>query len=338
MPIDSRTARATLEPLLEARSPDALAAGPRRWWIYQRERFPLLLHAPLIGAFTSSAVCLSALLRGAAAPGAAGGPGWPTFVAAFGTGLTFFLQLRIADEFKDFEDDARYRPYRPVPRGLVALRELGVVGAACAAAQLALALWVDPRLVVLLALVWAYMVGMSVEFGVRDWLRRHPLTLLWTHMLVLPLFDLYATAYDWMPAGAHVAGGIGWFLGASVCNGIVVEVGRKLRAPADEEHGVDTYSALYGRPRAAAGLLAMMALTWACAVGVGRQSGPVRLAAAPLGLLLLATAAWSVAFLRDPRPGRGRAFELLSGVWTFVLYLAIGIVPFLAARLRAGAP
>jgi 4-hydroxybenzoate polyprenyltransferase len=312
------------------------AVGLRRWWVYQRERFPLLLHAPLIGAFTSSAVCLSALLRGAAAPDAASGPGWPAFVAAFGTGLTFFLQLRIADEFKDYDDDARYRPYRPVPRGLVTLRELGLVGAACAAAQLALALWVDVRLVALLAVVWAYMVGMGVEFGVRDWLRRHPLTLLWTHMLVLPLFDLYATAYDWAPARAHVATGIGWFLGASFCNGIVVEVGRKLRAPADEERGVETYSALYGRPRAAAGLLAMMALTWLCAVQVGRHSGHPLLAAVPLGALLAATAGYALWFVRDPRPGRGKGFELLSGVWTLVLYFAIGIVPFLMRFLAGG--
>jgi 4-hydroxybenzoate polyprenyltransferase len=309
------------------------AVGARRWWIYQRERFPLLLHAPLIGAFTSSAVCLSALLRGAAAAGSADGPRWPAFVAAFGTGLTFFLQLRIADEFKDHDDDARHRPYRPVPRGLVTLRELAAVGMACAVAQLALALWVDVRLVGLLALVWAYMVGMSVEFGVRDWLRRHPLTLLWTHMLVLPLFDLYATAYDWMPAGAHVASGIGWFLGASFCNGLVVEVGRKLRAPADEEPGVETYSALYGRSRAVAGLLATMALTWLCAIQVGRRSGHPLLAAAPLAVLLVATAAYALWFLRDPRPGRGRIFELLSGVWTLVLYFAIGIVPYLAVSL-----
>ncbi len=314
--------------------PDPVGLG--RWWTYQRERFPLLLHAPLIGAFTSSAVCLSALLRGAAAPGAAGAPRWPAFVAAFGTGLTFFLQLRIADEFKDRDDDARFRPYRPVPRGLVTLGELAAVGAACAAAQLALALWVDARLVGLLALVWAYMLGMGVEFGARDWLRRHPLTLLWTHMLVLPLFDLYATAYDWMPAGAHAAAGIGWFLGASFFNGIVVEVGRKLRAPADEERGVETYSALYGRGRALAGLLATMALTWLCAVQVGVRSGHPVLAAAPLGVVLAATAGWGLWFLRDPRPGRGRAFELLSGVFTLVLYLAIGIVPFLAAYARGG--
>ena len=36
----------------------------RRWWIYQRERFPVLAHGLLIAAFSSSAVCFSQLLRG----------------------------------------------------------------------------------------------------------------------------------------------------------------------------------------------------------------------------------------------------------------------------------
>ena len=90
-----------------------------RWWVYQRERFPVLAHGPLILAFSSSALSFSALLRGARE--------WPrpaALVAAFVTCLLFFLQLRIADEFKDFEEDSRWRPYRPVPRGLVTLREL----------------------------------------------------------------------------------------------------------------------------------------------------------------------------------------------------------------------
>ena len=91
-----------------------------RWVIYQRERFPLAAHAPLVAAFSASAVCFSSLLRGhAVAPSPA------ALVVAFTTSLLFFLQLRIADEFKDCEDDARFRPYRPVPRGLVTLAGAG---------------------------------------------------------------------------------------------------------------------------------------------------------------------------------------------------------------------
>ena len=92
----------------------------KRWWIYQQERFPLAAHGPLILAFSASAVAYSALLRG---PGAR--PAVISFAVAFLVSLGSFFLLRVADEFKDAEEDARFRPYRPVPRGLIRLRELG---------------------------------------------------------------------------------------------------------------------------------------------------------------------------------------------------------------------
>ena len=127
-----------------------------RWWSYQRERFPLFAHAPLVAAFSFSAISYSSLLRGEKS--------WPdpkAAIVAFITALLFFLQLRIADEFKDFEEDSRYRPYRPVPRGLVKLRELGFIGLLSALTQLVLALWLQPALAILLLLPWAYLALMS---------------------------------------------------------------------------------------------------------------------------------------------------------------------------------
>src|SRR5215469_16885898 len=110
-----------------------------RWWIYQRERFPLFAHGPLVIAFSSSAVCFSHLLRGQSS-----WPPWRAVGVAFVTCLLFFLGLRIADEFKDIEEDTKYRPYRPVPRGLVTLKELGRIGVAGAAVQLILAIFLSP--------------------------------------------------------------------------------------------------------------------------------------------------------------------------------------------------
>ena len=47
-------------------------------------------------------------------------------VMAVGVATSFglFFLLRLFDEFKDAEDDAKYRPYRAVPRGLVTFGEL----------------------------------------------------------------------------------------------------------------------------------------------------------------------------------------------------------------------
>ena len=232
-----------------------------RWVTYQRERFPLAGHAPLVAAFSASAVCFSSLVRGhVAAPSPA------ALLVAFTTSLVFFLQLRIADEFKDFDEDSRFRPYRPVPRGLVTLRELACVAVGGGLLQLGLALWLDASLVWLLVPTWAYLALMTREFFVPRWLRAHPVIYMASHMLILPLVDLYATACDWRVAGVRSApAGLYWFLVVSYLNGIVIEIGRKTRAPADEEHGVETYSALWGAHGAARAWLFAVMLTGAAA-------------------------------------------------------------------------
>jgi 4-hydroxybenzoate polyprenyltransferase len=292
-----------------------------RWWTYQRERFPVFAHGPLIAAFSASAVSYSALLRGETTL-----PGAGTLVA-FATAFLFFLQLRIADEFKDHEEDVRYRPYRPVPRGLVSLRELGWVGVAAGLLQLVLALAVKPALALILLLVWVYLALMSVEFFVPAWLKARPITYMWTHMLIMPMIDFYATACDWLVRGAPLPDGLFWFLLVSFFNGIVIEIGRKTRAPADEETGVETYSALWGRAGAVRAWLGAMALCAACALMAAQAIDFLLPAAAVLAALALA-AAWSgLRFVRAAGPGAGRRLEALSGVWTLSMYLIVGVVP-----------
>src|SRR5262245_24139866 len=100
----------------------------QRLWIYQGERFPMIANSILVVALT---IGVSGF--------ASGGKGWPVparMVAAFVVALGFFMLLRIADEFKDAADDAAYRPYRPVPRGLITLRELGMVALVIVLVQL----------------------------------------------------------------------------------------------------------------------------------------------------------------------------------------------------------
>ncbi len=294
-----------------------------RWLLYQQERFPLLAHAPLIAAFSFSALSFSALLRGQVAL-----PEASTLLVAFASVFLFFLQLRIADEFKDHEDDARFRPYRPVPRGLVTLRELGGVGAAAALIQLGLALWLKPSLALLLLLVWGYLGLMRREFFVPQWLKSHPLTYLWTHMLILPLVVLYATACEWLVAGTPPTGGLVWFLVVSFFNGTVIEIGRKIRAPEDEERGVETYSVLWGRRNAVLAWLGAMLLA---AVGARLAADLIGLAVLVVALLcvlltIAALIAWC--FLRRPTSRRARLIEHVSGLWTLVSFLALGALPF----------
>jgi 4-hydroxybenzoate polyprenyltransferase len=299
--------------------------------VYQRERFPLASHAPLVAAFSGSAVCLSSLLRGRVAM-----PPLASLIVAFSTSLLFFLQLRIADEFKDFDEDSRYRPYRPVPRGLVTLADLRAIGVAAAVIQLALAVWLEARLVPLLLATWAYLGLMSVEFFAPRWLRARPIAYMLSHMAIMPLIDLYATACDWRVAGlSSPPAGLAWFLIVSFFNGIVVEIGRKIRPQEAEEVGVETYSALWGRPRAVSAWITAITATAVCAFAVSRHIG----LAVPVGALLVTLLAGcgliAVRFLRSPSRPAGRLIELASGVWTLLMYLSLGAVPLALAVWRA---
>ena len=317
----------------ERRGPGCMMDGLRtrvarelhRWWRYQTERFPLVAHGLLIAAFSSSTVCFSTLARGA---GHAPAP--KALLVAFATAFLFFLQLRIADEWKDHAEDCLYRPYRPVPRGLVNLRELRAVGLGAAGLQALLALWLSAALVPLLLLVWAYLALMSKEFFVRAWLKARPVAYMTSHMLILPLVDLYGTACDWRVAGVAAPAALSWLLLVSLLNGFGVEIGRKIRAPGDEERGVETYSMLWGRSRAVGVWLGALPLTAGCALGAARAIHFAAPAALLLAAPLLAATAAGALFLRRPATTWARAIERVSGAWTLVLYLSLGLIPLLA--------
>lgn len=291
----------------------------KRWWIYQNERFPLPAHGPLIAAFSACAVAFSSLLRGAPPPG------WQAYLTAFGVCLLMFLQLRIADEFKDADEDARWRPYRPVPRGLVQLSELRLVFGLAALVQIALVLAYDIRLLIVLAVAWAYLALMSVEFFCREWLKARPPVYLLTHMGIMPLVDFFGTACEWLPRGAAAPSGLGWFLTASFANGIVIEIGRKLRQPAAEEQGVETYSRLWGKTGGAAVWLAAMLATLGCAGMAASRIGFVGPVVTGLGIVLVMALAMMPGYIRGQLPGR--RLESLTAIWTLTLYLLLGLVP-----------
>jgi 4-hydroxybenzoate polyprenyltransferase len=291
-----------------------------RWWVYQRERFPVFRHGLLIAA-----VCFGALAFSMPA-GEVHGPPIPIrYAAAFATVFLFFLQLRIADEFKDYAEDCRCRPQRPVPRGLVGLGELKVVATAAAALQLGLTLWMSPRLLLPLAAVWAYMLLMTKEFCAPAWLKRHVVVYLFSHTLVLPLIYVYLSACGWFAMGQPPPGGLSFLLAFGFFSGLVVEIGRKVWSPVDEIPGVQTYSRLWGYKAAT--------LTWLGAVSAAviaglLAAGRVGSAAPLLGLVLVLGAAGFPSvrrFLALAQHRDAERIERMSGIFTLMTHVGLGL-------------
>jgi 4-hydroxybenzoate polyprenyltransferase len=314
----------------EERGPPGLAARLAR---YQAERFPLVSLGPLLALFAFSSAAYSHVARGATAP-----IPWPILVVGMFTAITFFFVLRVLDEHKDREVDARYRPELPVPRGLVTLGELRATAIAAVGVAFVLNALVAPVLLLPWLAIAAWMFLMTIEFFVRDWLRAHAAAYLLTHMAIMPLIDLYTTGLDWLAAGAPAPRGIPWFLAVTFANGVLIEVGRKVRAPADEREGVDTYTKAWGIARAPAAWLLTLAASVAFACVASRAEGTGAWACVAL-VVLGAACAWpAVAFLRSPERGRARAVDRASGLWPMATYLLLGSLPYLTRVFGAGSP
>jgi 4-hydroxybenzoate polyprenyltransferase len=313
----------------------ANAAGglPSRLWQYQAERFPVFKHGALIAAFGASAVCLSALLRGAT-------PQWPGVVVAIIVLFGFFFQLRVADEHKDNEEDEKFRPERPVPRGLVSLKELRGVAIAAAIIQIATTVLLDPMLILLLLAVWGWMALMTKEFFAPRWLKARPLVYMISHMAVMPLIDLYATACDWLPAASAVQGGtghdgfaltLGAFLILSLVNGAVIELARKSWAPEQEREGVETYSKLWKPGPAGVAVMSLVLAGFAISAFINVRSSAGTGLLAALMLVSAGTAWCAIDYSGTPTLKTAKAMETASGLFVLGNYLLLGVLPLLVS-------
>ena len=296
-----------------------------RWWVYQKERFPVLAHGPMVIVFCFSIMLFSSLQ-------AAELPEIVNVCGAVLSTLILFFQLRVADEFKDFADDAKYRPHRAVPRGLVSLRELAWLAGIGAAMQLLIAIRIDFGLVPILVLVWLYMALMTKEFFVPNWLKETPSVYLASHMVVMPLIALYVSAFDWICDCRPMPKGLGWLLLFSFACGAVLEIGRKIKSPQEERLGVETYSSLWGMPRAlAVWIAASMVSVIAFVLASTFFEGSILRLNLGIGLLaLLLIAAGSVP-AKGERKDSVRFVEPGSGLFAMLLYLGLGPLQLLIA-------
>jgi hypothetical protein len=298
------------------------ASLPARLWTYQTERFPLVKHGLLIAVLAGSSVSVSAWLRQAT-------PELGAITVAVLVLLGFFIQLRVADEHKDAEDDSRFRPERPVPRGLVTLAELRGVAISAGTLQLLATLVWRPPLVPYLLAVWVWMGLMSVEFFAPRWLKARPLIYLVSHMFIMPLLVLYALAADFLPLGrSDDYGTLGAFLGLAFCNGAALEIARKTWAPEQERDGVETYSKLLGVGGAAWATAAALTAALALLLVVRLQSGLDLHIVDVVPIFAFALAAFACAtYARRPRLSASKAMESAAGLWVLTSYVALGVAP-----------
>ena len=264
---------------------------------------------------------------------------FPLFIIIF----MFFFQLRITDEFKDYEEDLKYRPYRPVQRGIISLKALGKIGIATIIIQIILAHVINPKLIYFMLLVWIYMFLMTKEFFIKNWLTERILIYALSHvviMIFITLVILKGTGYileshfletlylSLERYEKNIFIGLIPLFALNYLNGIVLEIGRKTRRANEEEYGVQTYSKLWGRKKAVFILCILYAIEYILVLlGLSNMYKEFFMTGTLiLTITLVISIYFMIKFLKKDLTGK--IPENISGIWILISSMNMGLIQY----------
>ena len=209
----------------------------KNWFIFIKERIPLVVYALLVGGITSSSFIFGNIkitLKEA-----------PQFLLGFFGLFLACAILRMMDEVKDFEKDKVAHPDRPLPRGLLKVEQvLGMIKFIyifMALLSIALIFLKNLEAGICYLVITLWLGLMYKEFFIPKWLNERPLTYAISHqILMLAVAAFPALLYDQTNNyGTIVA------LGTTILGSFFTyEVCRKLDPKADPILG--TYLVTYG--------------------------------------------------------------------------------------------
>ena len=264
---------------------------------------------------------------------------FPLFIIIF----MFFFQLRITDEFKDYEEDLKYRPYRPVQRGIISLKALGKIGIATIIIQIILAHVINSKLIYFMLLVWIYMFLMTKEFFIKNWLTERILIYALSHvviMIFITLVILKGTGYileshfletlylSLEKYEKNIFIGLTPLFALNYLNGIVLEIGRKTRKANEEEYGVQTYSKLWGRKKAVFILCILYAIEYILVLlGLSNMYKEFFMTGTLiLTITLVISIYFMIKFLKKDLTGK--IPENISGIWILISSMNMGLIQY----------
>lgn len=268
----------------------------------------------------------------------------PLFIIIF----MFFFQLRITDEFKDYEEDLKYRSYRPVQRGIISLKTLRKIGIATVIVQIILAHVINPKLIYFMLLVWIYMFLMTKEFFIKNWLTERILIYALSHVVIMIFITLVIVKGTGYILQDHFSETLylllekyekNIFIGLiplfalNYLNGIVLEIGRKTRKNDEEEHGVQTYSKLWGRKKAVI-ILSLLFIIEYLLVILGLAHTYEKyffFGVLTLLVILIVSIYFMVKFLKKDLSGK--IVETVSGLWIIFSSMSLGLLPYFVFSL-----
>ena len=314
--------------------------------IYLNERFPLGKNSFFVLIFTLSGYIYTSLLYNSKimylfTNGVKIGIFQYKIIALFIIVFMFFFQLRITDEFKDYEEDLKYRAYRPVQRGIISLKTLGKTGIVTVIIQIMLAHVIDPEIIYFMIFVWIYMFLMAKEFFIKKWLTKRILIYALSHVVIMVFITLViveATQYI-VPKNIfdvfilqryrhNIDFALIPLFALNYLNGIVLEIGRKTRRTDEEEYGVQTYSKLWGRKKAVIILSLLFIIEYFFVIlGLAHTYKEYFFfGGLTLLVILIVSIYFMIKFLKKDLSGK--IVETVSGLWIIFSSMSLGLLQY----------
>jgi hypothetical protein len=158
--------------------------------------------------------------------------------------ISFFFRLRVFDEIKDYELDAKNHPQRVLQSGRVTKNQLIFISTLGTAVELLWSILSGWPVVICWFVAVGYSLLMRYEFFIGSWLNKRLLLYAITHMLVMPLVILWV--YSSFHPELNILYPFYVLAGLSLFSGFSFEIARKIHAPVAEKQGIDSYSKSLG--------------------------------------------------------------------------------------------
>ena len=152
-------------------------------------------------------------------------------------------------------------------------------------------------------------------------------------MVIIPLVDIYASGLDWYLDKDKMHLGLLFFFGVSYFNGIVLEIGRKLKRPSEEKEGVVTYSGIHGPQKGTNYWILFLFITAAIATGACYYANLSYISYIALGVMFMVCLFFAFKYKSNPESSASKHVEILSGIWTLLMYGVLGGIPGLISFL-----
>jgi len=281
----------------------------KRFNTYQKERFPLVI---LVATTTAVVLSSNAVTLSSLSP--------VSFLAAFFAGLLYLFHIRVIDEIRDNQHDNTYHLSRPIPRGVISLKELKTLDAVGVGVFLVIAFLFGKLtlLIGVVALLYTYLAGK--EFFLGEIIRAkffiyNAVNLVQMVLLQFFVYSLFSNTW--------YKGNLVWIhLLFIFINAILLEVLRKIKIEPEESIGHDTYSWHIGFKRSLATFLAFAFISYATFLWILLKNS---IAVIPISVSVLFVVPLLVSTISHSRKKTKKSENLLY-LSTLIMYVGLNLI------------